>query len=151
MGKYNFEEDLAVAVKTEQTVAEILVGYYDAKIIEFGKTNSHDIIAEIDGDSLSFEVKEDFGCVWSGNVALEYKSRGKLSGINTSKADFYIYVIHAKDEIVYVQFPTQTLKNMIANKRYFRTANGGDPGSNTMIYLFKYEVFVKYGTILATA
>ena len=38
---------------------------------------------------------------------------------------------------------------MIKEKKYFRIVNGGDEGSNSMNYLFKYSVFKKNSKILA--
>jgi len=149
MPHYNFKEDLPIAIETEKQVAQILVELYKAKIIEFEHTNKYDILAEINGKNCTFEVKEDFICETTGNVGLEYECRGKASGIQTSIADYYIYKLHTKYfGIQYVLHKTSALKKMIDENRYFRIVNGGDAGSNSMNYLFKYDVFVKSGRIL---
>jgi len=89
-------------------------------------------------------VKEDFIGERTGNVGLEYSCRGKSSGIETSEADFYIYKLHTRNHgIQYVQHKTSELKNKIKNVEYFTTVNGGDPDSNSLNYLFKYNIFVK--------
>lgn len=39
------------------------------------------------------EVKTDFMAQETGNIALEYESRGKPSGISVTEADFYAYCL----------------------------------------------------------
>ena len=88
-------------------------------------------------------------CVDTGNVAVEYSCRGKLSGISTSEADFYIYKLETRDKgIHYIMHKVSDLKQMIERKEYFREVNGGDRGSNSLNYLFKYNVFAGSGFIL---
>jgi hypothetical protein len=149
MPNYDFKKDLPIARKTEQEVAKLLEKVYDAEIMHFGNTNKYDIFTVIKGKPYKFEVKEDFTCKKTGNVGLEFECRGKPSGIQTSEADYYIYKIHTKDDgIHFYLFKTTTLKNMIMEKDYFRIVNGGDEGSNSMNYLFKYETFIRNGKFL---
>lgn len=149
MPNYNFKKDLSIAKKTEAEVAGHLARIYTATIISFDDTNKYDFLLKKDGRLFKMEVKEDFMCQKTGNVGLEFGCRGKPSGIETSEADYYIYKVHTKDQgVVYVMHSTKTLKQMIVDKRYSRIVSGGDPGSNSMNYLFKYEVFVASGKIL---
>lgn len=145
MGNYKFSEDLKVAKKTEHEVSELLEKFYNAEIKEFKENSDYDILAEIDGKELKFEVKEDFMCVDTGNVALEFECRGKPSGIAISDADYYIYKLVMKNGPEYIMHSTKELKSMIEKKKYFRIVVGGDKGSNTMNYLFKYSAFVRGG------
>lgn len=149
MPNYNFNEDLPVAIKTEEEVGELLKELYDAKIIKFCNTNKYDILAEIKEKEYSFEIKEDFMSWKTGNVALEFECRGKPSGIQISEASFYIYKIHEKNEIHFYLFKTSILKKMVKEQKYFRVVNGGDKGSNSMNYLFKHETFIKYGKFMS--
>lgn len=146
MPNYDFDQDLPIAQKTELEVANLLVARYpDSKIISFSKTNEYDILLKVRDRFATFEVKEDFTCKKTGNVGLEFETRGKPSGIQVSKANFYVYKIHTLHEIEFYLFQTSMLKSMIAKKLYFRIIIGGDPGSNSKNYLFEYEIFVKYG------
>lgn len=145
MAHYNFKKDLAVSKKTEKRVAEILEDLYDAEILEFGDDIRYDILTKINDVEVSFEVKEDFMCKKTGNVSLEFSCRGKPSGIEATEADCFIYVVHTKDDVEYFLFETETLKEMVERKNYFRIVNGGDKGSNTLNYLFKYEIFDTVG------
>jgi hypothetical protein len=148
MPNYDFVKDLPIAKATEIETAGVLKKLYDAEILEYNNTNAYDISTKINGSLITFEVKEDFLCEFTGNVGLEYECRGKPSGINTSQADYYIYKLHTNHGIEFVMFRTGTLKQMIAEHKYFRVVNGGDKGSNSMNYLFKYGVFVRAGRIL---
>ena len=146
MGKYNFKADLKIAQKTELRVAELMEQEYNCEILEFNDDNKYDLLLTDEyGEPHTIEIKEDFMCKYTGNVSLEYESRGKLSGISISKADEYIYVIHTENDIEYWYFDTKDLREMVDQQKYFRIVNGGDKGSNTMNYLFKYNVFVEWG------
>lgn len=145
MANYNYNTDKPIADNTEKEVADILRVIYNAVILEYGHTNAYDIKTKVNGKIFTFEVKEDFTCERTGNVGLEFECRGKPSGIGVSKADFYIYKIHSKHGIKFYLYKTSQLKNMIANKYYFRIVNGGDVGSNSMNYLFEYDTFTRYG------
>ena len=145
MPNYNYKQDKPIANVTEKEVALILTSIYNAMILEFGHTNEWDIKAKINGKIFTFEVKEDFTCERTGNVGVEFECRGKPSGISVSKADFYIFKIHTPNRILIYLFKTKQLKGMITEGKYFRIVNGGDIGSGSMNYLFKYDTFIKYG------
>ncbi len=148
MGNYNFRQDLKTAKETENDVANILITKYGATILDKNDTNSHDIICDVSGKEFVIEIKEDFQCGKTGNVALEYSCRGKPSGIETTKAEYYIYKVHAKNSIDYVMSSVHNLRESIMNKKYFRTVNGGDYNSNSLCYLYKYDEFLKTGVII---
>jgi hypothetical protein len=149
VANYDFKKDLPVARQTEEEVAELLRSIYKAKIEDFCISSQYDIKAIIEGQIYTFEVKEDFYCERTGNVALEFACRGRPSGIQTSKSSHYIYKIHAPSgAIEFYSYKTSILKSMIREHLYFRIVNGGDPHSNSMNYLFKYETFIKKGKLL---
>lgn len=148
MGNYNFRKDMAVAKETEKDVASLLIELYGAEIKDYNSTISHDIQTVIKGKDVLFEVKEDFMCGATGNVAVEYSCRGKDSGIAVSNADYYIYKIHLKDRVDYMLLNAGELKRAIKARNYFRTVNGGDKGSNSLCYLFKYQALADIGTVI---
>lgn len=144
MGNYNYKKDFKVARKTEKEVANILEKNCSLEVIGFGDSYRYDILAQKEnGDTITFEVKEDFMCKNTGNVCLEFSCRGKDSGIATSEADYYIYKVHTKNGIKFLLHNIAELKNKVSHKEYFRIVNGGDEGSNSLSYLFKYDVFAK--------
>lgn len=149
MPNYDFESDLPIAERTEHQIADIIRKHYNAVILGFCHDNRYDIKARINGKDFTFEVKEDFTCEHTGNVGLEYECRSRPSGIAVSKADFYIYKIHTSHGVKVFIFKTDVLKNMIVRKEYFRIVNGGDVGSGSKNFLFRYDEFVKHGKQIA--
>lgn len=150
MGNYDFRRDLAVARKEEQKVASLLEAYKDVDKVELNKDKRYDLcVFKADGSTVTIELKVDYMCRFTGNVAVEYESRGKDSGINTSEADVYIYKLHLSDGTApYMAIPTKRLKGMIDKGLYFKKISGGDKGSNTRCYLFKAEEFIKNAYII---
>ena len=61
-----------------------------------GETWFHDLVSE-----KKIEVKSDRKSEQTGNVYIEYSSRGKASGIATSQSDFYVYKV-AEDEAIII-------------------------------------------------
>lgn len=145
MPNYDFKTDLPIAEKTEHEIANLLREHYNAVILSFCHNSQYDIKARINGKEWTFEVKEDFSCERTGNVGVEFSSWDRPAGIAVSKADFYVYKIHTSNGTKVFIFKTQVLKNMIARKEYFRIVNGGDKGSNSMNYLFKFDIFTSHG------
>jgi len=117
--KYNndFKHDLSVGQVGEKHLGDLLTG----------KT---------------IEVKMDFGAFKTGNVYIEYSSRGKLSGLATSTASFWaIYIMsesgerlqdnpmlkmnpHDIENIIMVS--TDKLKNIVKQKAFRKKVKGGD-------------------------
>jgi hypothetical protein len=66
----------------------------------------------------------------SGNIAIEYASRGKLSGISTTEADFWVHELKRDDEtLCYLMFPIDRLRELVADARlagHVRTFAGDD-------------------------
>lgn len=148
MGNYNFKRDLETAKVTEEEYAAILASKYAIEIREVGNTTYEYDIKAFDGvKELLFEIKEDFMSGDTGNVAVEFSCRGKPSGIETTKSDFYVYKIHRPGKIVYLLINVKKLRRAIEDHLYFRVVNGGDAGSNTLCYLFKYNKFLELGSI----
>ena len=71
------------------------------------------------------EVKTDLLASKTGNVFVEYESRSKPSGISTTEADWWAFVI-AKNQIVLLR--TSRVKEL-SRKYWSRRIKGGD--SNT--------------------
>ena len=142
-GFQTFQEDLARATITEKELSELLVEKKGLEIVRYNNDYKYDTLFRLPGGShVKVEIKEDFTCARTGNVGLEYSCRGKDSGITISEAQLYFYKVHvSKNETINFLVQTKDLKQAIIDKRYFRTINGGDPGSNSLNYLFKLDVF----------
>jgi hypothetical protein len=60
---------------------------YDLKVGQVAEKNLGELLGK------KIEVKRDLQAYRTGNVYVEYHSRGKASGISTSEADYYCFVI----------------------------------------------------------
>lgn len=143
-----FQEKLSIANKTEREVANLL-SVRGASNFEFCNDSRWDIKCEKDDEIITLEVKEDFQCQQYNNIAVEFSSRDKPSGIEVTKAEYFVYVIHTKSGIKYLLFKTDKLKKMISDKRYSRIASGKDTDGNfNKFYLFPYEKFCTLGKFI---
>jgi hypothetical protein len=142
---YNFDLDLPIAQETERQIAKYLVEKGKMKFLNDNNDNRYDIKMELaNGKPFTIEIKEDFTCARTGNVGVEFSCRGKPSGIEVSQADFYMYKVHVTKNIQRLySIKTEKLKKMIEEEKYFRIVNGGDPGSNSMCYLFKLDTIIE--------
>ena len=61
---------------------------YDLKV---GQVSEEKLASILTGKKI--EVKTDLQAHKTGNVYIEYFSRGKLSGISTSESDYYCFVL----------------------------------------------------------
>lgn len=86
----------------------------------------------------TIEVKNDLRALVTGNVYVEYMSRGKLSGISTSQADYYCFCFG----VSYHFIETKELK--IRCRKYLGTTRdkiGGDSNTSKGILLPIKELF----------
>jgi len=72
--------------------------YYD---LDFGE-KAEDWISELFSDGRKIEIKYDRMAHHTGNIFVEYESRGKFSGISTTKANYWIFVIYKKEAAIIV-------------------------------------------------
>ena len=84
--------------------------------LEFGH-EGEGIIADM-FENKKIEVKRDNWVGRTGNIAIEYKSRGKPSGIATTQADYWIIMFSKEyeDKFMFI-IETQKLKEV--TKKYF--------------------------------
>ena len=90
-------------------------------------------------NDIKFESKADK--YETGNMMIEYSSRGKDSGIRTTTSDYYIYWFVTNER--YYVIPTPVIKQMIKKKNYVKRLRGGDNNTSKM-YMFKERQFSKY-------
>lgn len=77
------------------------------------------------------EVKTDYRCHETGNLAVEFECRGRPSGIQTTRAKWWAFVLangHYNGKRV-ILLETEELKNMILD---CDTATGGDNHASKM-------------------
>jgi hypothetical protein len=77
------------------------------------------------------EVKTDYKATRTGNLFIEYESRGKPSGLSTSKADYWAFII-SNEQIIIVE--TNKLKTLCRDNKLSRV-NGGDSNTSKGVLL----------------
>ena len=155
MGNYNFRIDLSETQKKEVIAVTKMTQFYDTKQVgEFGEDSRWDFImtSTRGARDKTFEMKSDSKTHETGNVIIEYESRGKPSGISTSKSDYYLYEVEKPDSSDYYLIPTEKIRELIKNHMksqfYVRTVVGGDVGSQTKMYLIRLAVFARHAKLL---
>lgn len=104
----------------------------DLKYGEAGETLLRRIV---DG---TVEVKRDRQWATTGNVVVEYESRGHPSGIAVTKADWWAFVL---DETRIILIRTEHLKNIArVYKRMGRIVIGGDDDTSKMVLIPSKEL-----------
>ena len=89
------------------------------------------------------EVKSERG-MWlqTGNIAIEYESYGKPSGINATDSDYWFHNLCVGDEVFgTLVFETKMLKKIInasINANKVRSVSGGDHNASKM-YLMNIQ------------
>ena len=104
------------------------------------------------------EVKSERD-VWqnTGNIAIEYESYGKPSGIAATEADYWFHNLCIGDDIfATLVFDTESLRRIIDNLDYKRSVSGGDHNASKMYLLnlqklFSSDVIKAYKKVVDTA
>lgn len=139
---YNFTKDLKDGHDAEQEVVKRLCGPMGFQFHGSNDDNKHDLTMSLfDGPKFTVEVKNDLRSKETGNIAIEFRSRGKFSGINTTTAKFWVYKYHDN------RFRALNVEHLRKDLRegVWQTATGGDPGSNTQFFLIPVSTFETWG------
>ena len=100
---------------------------YDLEIGQVKEKELGDIF-----NNSTIEVKNDLSAHKTGNVFVEYESRGKPSGISTSKSDYYCFCFNETYHII----KSEKLKSLCREHlNTTRDVNGGDNNTSKGILL----------------
>jgi hypothetical protein len=109
--------------------------------LQYGKVREK-LIADMLQDK-KIEVKSERD-MWArtGNIAIEYKSYGKPSGISATEADYWFHNLCIGDGIfATLVFPVESLKKIIDNLDYKKSVKGGDNYASQMYLLNIQKLF----------
>jgi len=105
---------------------------YDLKV---GQEGENALASILEGNKI--EVKTDIKTKDTGNVFVEYESRGKPSGLSTSQSDYYCFII----EHIMIIIPTNKLKRLA--RKYYKSNRdvvGGDSNTSRGILISLQEL-----------
>jgi hypothetical protein len=110
--------------------------------LEFGETGE-DFINDIFTSGKKIEVKTDRIAHKTGNIFIEYYSRNKPSGISTTDANYWVYIIEGCNIslILEVESLKEKLRGFFADGKYLK--NGGDNDSSKGFLIPIVELFKK--------
>lgn len=109
--------------------------------LEYGKVREK-LVADMLQDK-KIEVKSERD-VWqrTGNIAIEYESYGKPSGINATESDYWFHnLCIGEDVFATLVFNTDSLKRIIGGLDNKRSVSGGDHNASRMYLLNLQKLF----------
>ena len=109
--------------------------------LEYGKVREQ-MVADMLQDK-KIEVKSERD-MWmrTGNIAIEYESYGKPSGIAATESDYWFHNLCIGDEVfATLVFDTNSLKRIIDNLDYKKSVSGGDNNASRMYLLNLQKLF----------
>ena len=106
---------------------------YDLKVGQVKEEELGKILSE-----KRIEVKYDLQALDTGNVYVEYESRGKRSGISTSEAEFYCFAFGDTFHLIETKLLKSRCRKYINTNRDKR---GGDSNTSKGILLPIKELF----------
>jgi len=126
-----FKSDLEFGQESEELLRRHL------KMEGYDSASIHDHSGDIEYKVI-VEVKTDREWQRIGNVAIEYKYRDKPSGISTTEAQIYVYVLDGVSAFWYVG--VDELKTFLKNTACKRV-KGGDDNMSDLILLTLSQFF----------
>jgi hypothetical protein len=99
----------------------------------------------IKGKEKTYEIKTDVKCAPlfdTGNIFIEYESRGKKSGISVTQAEWFVTYFKYLNEIWFIK--SKELKQLIEQNDFPIFKDAGDIGSATHGYLINRRKFKEF-------
>jgi hypothetical protein len=160
MAHYQFKKDITDGEKGENLLIKYLTDKYGATFI--GKSESEefkfwDLKFNKNQTEITYEVKTDVYVAKgrtlpngfyakgfdTGNIFIEFETRGKDSGINVTRADWWVNIFYYLGEIWFIK--VDDLKKLISENDFEIKSEGvGDEGSNTKGFVIPREKYRKY-------
>ena len=145
MANLDFRTDLKLGNEGEMVV----VNFLETKgltHLSSNNDNKYDVkMCDENGVELTYEIKTDVKCAPlfdTGNIFIEFESRGKVSGIVVTEADWFVTYFKYLNEAWFIK--TDKLKELIRENDFPTFKDAGDIGSATHGYLIKRKDFKKY-------
>jgi Holliday junction resolvase-like predicted endonuclease len=139
-----FKRNLAYGSKAEKKAVEILRPQYQGvrRIADKykGTFKEYDLIDDVGN---TFEVKVDATSKKTGNIAIEHKSYGKLSGIASTKAKYWFQFFYCEGW-AYTVCEVEDLRDLIILNNY-RSVNGGEDMQSEMYLIPVIDFVEKFG------
>jgi hypothetical protein len=144
MANLDFISDLKLGNEGEESIIKYLLDN-GCEYIDSNNDNKYDIKMIKKGLETTYEIKTDVKCAPlfdTGNIFIEFESRGKPSGISVTQADWFVTYFKYLKEAWFIK--SDKLKKLINENDFQTFKDAGDVGSATHGYLIKRKDFKKY-------
>ena len=109
--------------------------------LQYGQVFEQKVADMLQNKKIEVKTERD---MWksTGNIVVEFESRGKPSGIASTEAEYWFHNLAIGEDIVMtLVFSTKTLRNYITQNMP-RMVRGGD-NNTSRLYLIKLQELVK--------
>lgn len=109
--------------------------------LEYGTIRENKVAEMLTGKKI--EVKSERG-MWmkTGNIAIEYESWKKPSGIRATESDYWFHNLCVGDnEYCTLVFKTDVLRKIVDKLDYFKSVSGGDHNASKMFLVNLQKLF----------
>jgi len=109
--------------------------------LQYGKVREQRVAEMLQDKKIEVKSERD---VWqkTGNIAIEYQSYGKPSGIDATESDYWFHnLCIGEDTYCTLVFETKNLRKIIDNLDYKRSVSGGDNYAAKMYLLNLQKLF----------
>ena len=109
--------------------------------LEYGKVREKQVADMLQDKKIEVKSERD---MWqrTGNIAIEYQSYGKPSGIDATESDYWFHNLCVGDDtFCTLVFNTESLKKIIKNLDYKRSVSGGDHNASKMYLVNLQKLF----------
>lgn len=133
----SFKKSQSIGNIAEELLKKTLESYGYKISINNDYNKRYDYDLKIENSNITFEVKYDLYSSKSGNLAFEFFNSKKMtdSGINLTKAKYWVHVINENNIPVIYICNTEKLKNFIKIKEPKRIVfSGGDNNADIKLY-----------------
>ena len=144
MANLEFRSDLKLGNEGEDVIIKFLESK-GHKYLDSNNDNKYDIKMLTKGKETTYEIKTDVKCAPlfdTGNIFIEFESRGKASGIAVTQAKWFVTYFKYLNELWFIK--SDELKTLINNNDFPIFRDAGDIGSATHGYLIKRKNFKEH-------
>ena len=109
--------------------------------LNYGEVREKQVADMLQNKKIEVKSERD---MWqrTGNIAVEYESYGKPSGIKATESDYWFHNLCIGDETyATLVFRTDVLRSIINSLDYTKTVKGGDHNASTMYLLNIQKLF----------
>jgi hypothetical protein len=109
--------------------------------LEYGQVREQLVADMLQNKKIEVKSERD---MWqrTGNIAIEYQSYGKPSGIDATESDYWFHnLCVGEDTFCTLVFNTESLKKIIKNLDYKKSVSGGDHKASRMYLLNLQKLF----------